>query len=678
MVAEITGGHKYSSIAFLGMIPFVLGYVIVACIRNLMFKTYVLSQLDIAEGSSVKHAFKWFSPVDFDAAAQSFSDKELQRKVYAFGYEKHKTSLKMRVAYALYLLQYNPEMRHTLHVLLKPHNSKSIWEGDTRFFYMYCKTKKRELEMTQGRGDKTIIKELGRAKKCFDRIKALMKQIWEIFMDEKVDFSRLPGIISTIQALEDKYEKIIEDILKMDPNHVGTLRANAVFEAEIKRNLYHAETLFSEADIAEDRKEKKSMPKSKKFSHYLNQVVSMMMKRSSIKPEVYTDSSYVVDKCEPTPMVTNLELDEKELKSVKDKDMDTQSTCSHESQALTFLKQSGRNIDDIIESEKLRSSIEKSSVLSTTVLNLALILIVIGGIALLIGAFSNSNGMLQRFTVAGDVINMAVGARSDIVKALNQLRILQVAFSPLANLTKVKIQDPSYYRNTTFEYCTSLRHKCHAMYERAKSGEESWLWRNPEGVQMSVFFEDGSSMEKNYTLFDSCLTFCRLCDKMVYDAYPVSMYESGEILEDVNYKFVIINGVNSLLPGAHNVVDVLFKTEKAYREHFISAAIGIPAAPYFILLLIIPINIWIFCDSTEDLLKWISRDVKKEKAFQCEMTAVSKATDDDQSTFPVRVVIAFSEKGETFRLLERSITYVAFIRNIMAEKKQQELLMEER
>src|SRR5690606_27775327 len=79
-------------------------------------------------------------------------------------------------------------------------------------------------------------------------------------------------------------------------------------------------------------------------------------------------------------------------------------------------------------------------------------------------------------------------------------------------------------------------------------------------------------------------------------------------------------------------------------------------------------------ESIDDLLHWISMDCNKKQAFQCEMNAVSKASTDEPSTFPVRVVIAYSEST---KLLKDSY-YVAFIRNIMAERKQQELLMEER
>src|SRR5690606_35088587 len=135
IIAEATGGQESSSFAFLSMIPFVMIFLIVACIRHLLFKSYVLSQLDKAdEAGSVKEAFPWFTPLDFEIAAHTFSDKEMQLKLYSLGYEKHKTSLKMKVSFAFYLLECNPERRHTLHILLKPHNSRSLWDADTRFF----------------------------------------------------------------------------------------------------------------------------------------------------------------------------------------------------------------------------------------------------------------------------------------------------------------------------------------------------------------------------------------------------------------------------------------------------------------------------------------------------------------------------------------------------------------
>lgn len=252
IVSEIVRDNEYSILALVSVIPFMIIFISLSFIRNWLFKGYILAQLDIAD-SSIKEAFKRFTPLDFDVAAQSFSDdKEIKLKLYHIGYEKHKTSLRMRVSYAMYLLEIQ-ENRHKLHHLMRRHNSKSLWEVDARFFFMYCKNKKREMETTQNKSDKEIIKELGRAKKCFFKIKILLQQIWEIYLNEKVSYSRLISIISTIEKLEDKYETIMQNIFKLDPNHPGALRAYAVFESEIKRNFYQAEMLFNEADIAEDK-----------------------------------------------------------------------------------------------------------------------------------------------------------------------------------------------------------------------------------------------------------------------------------------------------------------------------------------------------------------------------------------------------------------------------------------
>src|SRR5690606_28446391 len=72
-----------------------------------------------------------------------------------------------------------------------------------------------------------------------------------------------------------------------------------------------------------------------------------------------------------------------------------------------------------------------------------------------------------------------------------------------------------------------------------------------------------------------------------------------------------------------SLVDVLLRTEKSFRQSFILTAIIIPVSSFFILLVVIPINIWIFYDQRKSfkmlqlvkksIIANILKDLEKKK-----------------------------------------------------------------
>src|SRR5690606_23059528 len=108
--------------------------------------------------------------------------------------------------------------------------------------------KRKELEMTLNQGNKRIVLQLERAKQCRNKIMHLLAELWRRVAEEHVSISNFPDIISSIEEEERKCQQILDYALKLDPNHVGAVRAYAVFESDIKRNFYKAEELFANAD----------------------------------------------------------------------------------------------------------------------------------------------------------------------------------------------------------------------------------------------------------------------------------------------------------------------------------------------------------------------------------------------------------------------------------------------
>lgn len=234
VLALSTGGYLSSMIAefwpqsentiffiFIGLAVVAL-FSIGFFVRTILFKSYVISQL---EQDSKQESFTIFYPVDFDYAAQLMTD--LTDEIYKFGYAKFKTSMQMRMFYCTHLLQ-SGENRHMIHQLTQPHTRLAMYEFDLAFFFSYCKNKKQEIEMSSNQGNKRIIVELKRVKNNCLKIKKLLQEFWSTAAEDGASFSSFPGLVSTIDYLEDKCEKILQGILKIDPNHVGTLRAYGI------------------------------------------------------------------------------------------------------------------------------------------------------------------------------------------------------------------------------------------------------------------------------------------------------------------------------------------------------------------------------------------------------------------------------------------------------------------
>ena len=71
---------------------------------------------------------------------------------------------------------------------------------------------------------------MSKVKKYAFKIKQLYVQLLEKCEEEEISFKNFPGIITSIQILEEKCQKLLNDTLKLDPNHAGVLRAYAQFE----------------------------------------------------------------------------------------------------------------------------------------------------------------------------------------------------------------------------------------------------------------------------------------------------------------------------------------------------------------------------------------------------------------------------------------------------------------
>lgn len=220
LIAESKSGWEYSLLFFLAGIPIVLLYYIMFFIRTLIFKSYIEAQLESTLTGD--DYFSFFKTWDFDYAAQIMP--RYRDLLYKIGYEKYKTSLRMKMYYCTFLLE-TGENRHMIHQLTQPHSRLSIFEFDLSFFYLYCKNKKQEREMVNKHGNKRITISLRRVKKNCIKVKNLLQQLWGTAAEENPSFKHFPDVISTIEYLEEKCRKILDDTLRLDPNHVGTLRA---------------------------------------------------------------------------------------------------------------------------------------------------------------------------------------------------------------------------------------------------------------------------------------------------------------------------------------------------------------------------------------------------------------------------------------------------------------------
>src|SRR5690606_24010435 len=149
-----------------------------------------------------------------------------------------------------------------------------------------------------------------------------------------------------------------------------------------------------------------------------------------------------------------------------------------------------------------------------------------------------------RFDIASETINIAVDIRSATLRSILGLRGLPVVFSPLANQTLFSLKPFSHYKQLTISNCNKVRDICNTLYSRANSGEESRIWREPI-IPIQIFFEDGESVIKNFSLRDSCTGYTSSCFKITN--LPESSFKTTEILQDLDYKFLLINGNSAFL-----------------------------------------------------------------------------------------------------------------------------------
>lgn len=299
LLAEFIPNSKFTILgALLGVVLYIVT-LIGLYIRIMYFKSKVLHQLDIAKGDLP--CFENFDANMFDVAAQMMTDPKKRDLVYQIGVSRLKNCARIRAFYCMYLLEKDQNQRHKIKELVHSMNNLTTYEIDTSFFKYYCVMKRKELEMTLNQGNKHIVLQLERAKQCKNKIKHLLAELWRRVSEEQ-SISNFPNIISSIEEEERKCKKILDYALKLDPNHVGTVRAYAVFESEIKRNYYKAEELFADADSLEE-KNFKIVRKSgvKKFSTYLQQAIGLK------EEQKYT---YEVEEQTPPETPVNSDLDE--------------------------------------------------------------------------------------------------------------------------------------------------------------------------------------------------------------------------------------------------------------------------------------------------------------------------------------------------------------------------------
>lgn len=95
-------------------------------------------------------------------------------------------------------------------------------------------------------------------------------------------------------------------------------------------------------------------------------------------------------------------------------------------------------------------------------------------------------------------------------------------------------------------------------------------------------------------MYDPIQLFLGFCQKV--SDFPDELYKSEDLLKNVDYKFMVLNGAGPIRDGLKDMMNYVLNAEKQYKQKFVILAIVFPTLIFFVFLLLIPVNCWVWTD----------------------------------------------------------------------------------
>lgn len=101
---------------------------------------------------------------------------------------------------------------------------------------------------------------------CMEQCKRLILHFWTLLV-KKGDVETLPDTVASIEACEEKIERILSNLVERYPGSSKVLRAQGAYYEEIKQDLELAQQFYSLADERQEEKRQR-----KKQTEYFSSV----------------------------------------------------------------------------------------------------------------------------------------------------------------------------------------------------------------------------------------------------------------------------------------------------------------------------------------------------------------------------------------------------------------------